>query len=464
MNRWLTLCLAAGIFILSCQKESTPNGTDRLFLSADSLQFDTLFTNTGSVTQKVRLINNNSRSISVSDIRLMGGAASAFTINIDGNPGPVASNLSIAGNDSLYIFVNLFIRPGADPKPFLISDSIRISYNGVEQYIQLSAWGQNAHFLTGAVIRKDTVWTNDLPFVIYGGLRVDSNITLTLQTGTRVYLHADAPFYVDGTLQVMGGPADSQQVVFTGDRLDKPYAGYPGSWPGIYFSAASRDNKLNYLSVQNAYRGIVTEGPGVLPNPKILMTQCSISNALSEGMLCVKSSVHAVNCLISNCGQNIVIGGGGSYQFEQCTVASYSTIYFPHQFPVLSASNSGMVGNQQISGDLNAKFLNCIFWGSEGINNEAELINQPGTGFSVSMGHCILKQQDYPADLDSSFLFLNQDPFFMNTGRPPERVFDFHLLALSPGVNAGADLGISIDLDDNPRPVDQPDLGCYERQ
>ena len=52
----------------------------------------------------------------------------------------------------MYIFVNVLIPKGSEPNPFIVQDSIRISYNGIEQFIQLSAWGQNAHFLKNAEI------------------------------------------------------------------------------------------------------------------------------------------------------------------------------------------------------------------------------------------------------------------------------------------------------------------------
>ena len=36
------------------------------------------------------------------------------------------------------------------------------------------------------------------------GLQVDTGVTLTINPGTRVHLHADAPFVVDGTLIANG--------------------------------------------------------------------------------------------------------------------------------------------------------------------------------------------------------------------------------------------------------------------
>jgi hypothetical protein len=463
MFKILLFCVFTGIVIISCQKQSNLNGNARLFLSADTVSFDTVFTTTGSVTQQVKLINNNNESIPVSSISLMGGTGSPFIINIDGTPGPVATGLSIGAGDSLYIFVTVYIHAGIRPTAFQVQDSIRISYNSTNQYIQLNAWGQNAHFLKNQVIQTNTTWPNDLPYVIYGGLTIDSNISLTIQPGTHVYMHADAPIYVNGSLKVMGTAADSQRVYFTGDRLDPPYSSYPGSWPGISFMTSSRDNVLNYAEFQNGNHTLVVQDPSGDLNPKLTLNQCIINNSLAEGILGIQSSIKAINCLVSNCGQNIVIGLGGVYEFEQCTVASYSTNLLSHQNPVLTVSNSGSNGNQIVSADLNISFLNCIFWGSNSIQDEAFVSKQGNTVFNVLFDHSILKQQNYPANIDSSALFLNTDPQFLATG-DPGNTYNFHVQAGSPAVDHGANLGITIDLDGNPRPVNIPDLGCYERQ
>jgi hypothetical protein len=128
---------------------------------------------------------------------------------------------------------------------------------------------------------------------------------------------------------------------------------------------------------------------------------------------------------------------------------------------VLTVSNSSSDGTQ--TGDLNAGFLDCIFWGSESISDEASISMQGNTVFNVLLDHSILKQQNYPANIDSNFLWLNTDPQFLATGYPGN-TFDFHVEAGSPAVDRGSNLGITIDLDGNPRPVNLPDLGCYERQ
>ena len=450
--------------LVSCQKQSDLNGNTPLFSSTDSVYFDTLFTTLGGVTQKVKLINPNDRDIGISSITLLGGASSPFIINIDGSPGPSASNLSIRANDSLYIFVSVYVKPQAGPIPFILEDSIRISYNGTEKIIKLSVWGQNAHFLKNQVISANTSWPNDLPYVIYGGLRVDSNTTLTIQPGTHIYMHADAPVYIDGSLNVLGDSGTSRLVYFSGDRLDEPYSHYPGSWPGIFFRESSRDNVLNYAVLQNGYHGLVVAGPGPDLNPKLTLNQCIVNNFLQEGLLGIESSIRAVNCLVSNCGQNIVLGLGGNYQFSYCTVASYSNELVSHQQPVLTVSNAGTDGTQVLTSDLDASFVNCIFWGSQGVPDEAIVQKQGTTVFNVLFDHSILKQANYPANIDSSFLWLNSNPNFIDTSGYPVGSYNFQLQAGSPALDLGTDLGIPIDLNGNPRPAVQSDLGSYERQ
>lgn len=463
MYKALLLLIIAGCVMFSCQKQSNQNVNARLFLSADTVSFDTVFAVTASVTQQVKLINNNNFGISINSISLAGGSSSPFIINVDGTPGPEVNNVGISSNDSLIIFVTVYIRNISGPIPFHLEDSIRISYNGKEQFVQLSAWGQNAHFLKSQVIQHDTVWAADLPYVIYGSLTIDSNAILTIQPGTHIYIHADAPIYVDGTLKVLGDSLNSQRVYFTGDRLDLPYANYPGSWPGIFFRQNSRDNILNYAVLQNGNQTLVTEGLSPDLNPKLSLNQCIINNSQTEGILSVQSSIRAINCLISNCGQNIVIGLGGAYQFEYCTVASYSTPFLFHQQSVLSVSNSGLNGSQILTADLNASFTNCIFWGSEAVVDEATIQKQGSNSFSVLFDHTILKQQNYPANIDSSSLWLNTDPLFIATGTT-DNGFNFQLQSGSPAIDKGINTGVIIDLNGDPRPVNLSDIGCYERQ
>jgi hypothetical protein len=134
----------------------------------------------------------------------MGGNASYFKINADGFIGPQVSDIEINANDSVYVFVSVSINQSAANLPFIVKDSIQVSYNGSTQQVNLEAWGQNAHFFRNKKITTDETWSNDLPYVILGSLTVDPNKKLTINKGCKVYVHADAPILVDGTMEING--------------------------------------------------------------------------------------------------------------------------------------------------------------------------------------------------------------------------------------------------------------------
>ena len=466
MNKLLLLILSLTVVVvLACRKDAFITGKNATVrFSSDTLFFDTVFTSSGSITEAVKIINNNDGKLRLSDVKLMGGAGSYFAITIDGLPGPEQQGLELEANDSLYLFVAVNIKPGAANLPFIVQDSIQVSFNGNQQYIQLQAWGQNAHFLRNQTIRTNTSWDNSMPYVIVGGLQVDTNVTLSILPGCRVYFHADAPLLVDGTLQVSGDKYDSTKVYFQGDRLDEPYREYPGSWPGIYFRETSINNTLQFAVIKNAYQGIVAEAPSLNAAAKVVLNQCVIDNSYDAGILGAQSSIQASNCLISNCGKNIVLGYGGNYAFTHCTAASFSNDLIAHVSPVLSVSNYIVQGNTPVSSGLAANFVNCIFWGNNGnVDDEVVVSRQGSTPFTVNFSNCLWKIKNSPAGVSLANMIANSDPLFdsVNTSR---RYYDFHLQAGSPAIDKGTPTALTRDLDGNIRPVGLPDLGCYERQ
>ncbi len=394
----------------------------------------------------------------------MGGSSSPFKINIDGQTGPEANNIELAANDSLYVFVTVNVDPTSGHLPFFLFDSIAVSFNGNTRYVQLQAWGQNAHFLQNIEITGNVTWANDLPYVISGGILIDSSATLTIQEGCKIYFHADAPLLVNGTLLVQGEKYDSTRVYFSGDRLDDPYNGFPGSWPGIYFRTTSKDNILEFAIIKNAYQGAVAEDPSVNSNPKLTLHECIIDNIYDVAVLGIQSNIEARNCLISNSGKNIVLGYGGNYNFTHCTIASFTNDYIQHVQPVLQISNYIVNGNNTSVSDLTCNFTNCIFWGDNGtVDNEVVIDRQGNTVFNTIFSNCLWKVKTAPSGADTSNILTNIDPLF-TTINNQKRIYDFHLSEQSPAIDQGKDAGVSIDLDGNPRPVSLPDLGCYEKQ
>jgi hypothetical protein len=453
------------LLIISCKKDSFITSPDaKISFSADTIQFDTVFAATGTITQSFKIINLNGQKLTLSTIRLAGGQNSPFKININGSPVTQSNDVVLAAKDSLYIFVTVYVDPSNSNLPFILQDSIEVDFNGNRSWVQLEAWGQNAHFLRNTEINKNTVWSNDLPYVILGGLLIDSSSTLTIQPGCRIYVHANAPMLVNGTLKVMGQQYDSTRVSFQSDRLDKPYSGFPGSWPGIVFQESSINNLIQFANINNSYQAIVVAEPSTNNSPKLSLKECIINNAYSAGILAIHSSIYAENCLISNCGNNVVLSNGGSYQFFQCTIVGYSNTYVLHDAPVLTMANYPLTGINPGTANLISQFSNCIFWGEGGnINDEVQLASQGDSLFSAGFANCIWKSQAFPSLADTSQIFLNQDPAFQQVDNV-KLLYDFRLKAGSPAIDRGLNLGIPIDLDGNPRPVNLPDLGAYEKQ
>jgi len=458
------LCLAFVFF--GCKKTDFITTPDAFFrTSTDTLHFDTVFTTTGSITQFIKIFNPNNQKLRLSNVQLMGGTASAFKLNVDGTPGVNFANIEIEPNDSIYAFVTVSINPTSTLLPFVVRDSIRITYNGNTRFVQLNAFGKNANFLRGRRITSDTTWNNDLPFVILNGLLIDQGKTLTINKGTKIYVHADAPIIVDGTIKAIGEKYDSTRIIFQGDRLDEPYRDYPGSWPGIIFRTTSQNNELQFVILKNAYQGVVAQNPSVTANPKLTINECIFHNIYDVAVGGINSSISARNCEITQAGYNVFLVGG-NYNFNHCTIASYGSYYLQHKNPVLVLSN--MNGNTQLA--LNASFKNSIIYGDGGLVDDEILVNKKGSAslsFNTTFENVLYKMKNAdPAELIFAGNKLrNVSPMFdtINTNKP---LYNFRLRNNSPALNKAGLVGSPpFDLDGKNRIVGTaPDLGAYERQ
>ena len=343
----------------------------------------------------------------------------------------------------------------------MVQDSIRIKYNGNQKWVQLQAWGQNANFMRARLITSDTTWTNEKPFVILGGVLVVEGVELNIEKGTKIYLHADAPFIVDGTLTAIGEKYDSTRIVFKGDRIDEFYKDLPASWPGIYFRESSVGNLLKHVVISNAYQGVISEKPSPVAGPKVRLEECIIDNCYDAGILGINSSISAVNCLVSNCGKNVMLVQGGDYEFVHCTDVAITNSYISHRQPVMLITDFIKVGEAITVADMKASFVNCIFWGANGtVDNEVVTIREGQGIFDVDFKNCLWKVEEEPAGVIVSDMIVNQDPVFESTDTR-SNAYNFRLKGGSPAINTGFNAMISTDLDGNNR-INIPDIGAYE--
>ena len=458
------LTISLVLLLFSCKKDSFITSADaRVNITADTLKYDTVFVTAGSTYRSFKIINENDQKLRVSSLKLFGGATSVYKINVNGVSGTQFNNLEINANDSIYVFAQVNVNPNAANIPFILRDSIEINYNGKRRLVQLEAWGQNAHFYRNKVITANEIWNNDLPYVILGSLLINNNQTLTINKGCRIYVHADAPIVVDGTLQVNGLKDTINRVYFQGDRLDEPYKNYPASWPGIFFRSTSKDNVFNYAVVKNAFQAIALQNLAPNnPTPKLILNECIIDNGYDAGIIAFNSSIRARNCLITNCGKNLYLVQGGNYQFTHCTVATYASSFIDHKDPVLTLSNSA----NNTSNTLDATFRNCIFWGENGIVENEVIVEKKGSlFFNVAFDYNLWKVKTVPANIFSSNIINNIPPQFdsINTSK---NYYNFRLQTGSPARNIGGSSTITTDLDGKTRPVPvgMPDLGCFEKQ
>lgn len=452
------------VFIFfSCRKESFILSPDAsLATNTDTLFFDTVFSSVGSVTQSFKIFNNNNQKLRLSDVKLSGGDLSPFKINVDGNSAAEVNGVEINAYDSIYVFVQVNVNPSSASLPFILSDSIQIDYNGNKKFVQLRAYGQNAVFLRKQKLKGSVNWNKALPYVIIGGIEIDTNSTLNISAGTKIFLHADAPILVDGTLKVNG--TKDQRVIFTGDRLDADYKDLPASWPGIYFRGTSKNNLLKYAVIKNAYQGVISQNMPATSAPKINLSQCIIDNIYDAAIWGINTNISADNCLITNCGSNVLLQLGGDYRFINCTVASYGTNFLTHANPVLKLANSITDGGTTYTSSLKALFKNCIFWGdAENVDDEI-LVDRKGTdAFSVTFDHVLYKGKNEIPNATFISSTKNQSPMFDSIDIT-RNIFDFHFNnhPASPAINAGIVTPFLYDLDGKLRDSN-PDLGCYER-
>jgi hypothetical protein len=424
---FLSIFLGILCFI-ACTKrdEFTSDPAARLEFSADSILFDTVFTSTGSVTQRIKIFNLSDKAIRITQIKLEGGSASNYQMNVNGVPATTLTSVEINGRDSLNLFVRVTINPNSEQLPFIVKDSITFLTNGNRQKVILHAYGQNAHFLKDAVLTEDTVWDNKLPYVIYNTIRVNPDKVLTITKGSRVYFHKDSEMIIAGSLKVKGDLKDS--VVFASDRLERIYADESGQWKGIRLLRSSTNNVINFALIKNAIIGIQVDSSSRNSNPKVLLVNTIIKNMELAGLISNNSDISAFNNIITNCGKYLVYAlNGGRYDFKQNTFVNYN-FTFPRNTQSLYFSNGSQA--DATTYPMSIELVNNIIWGN--LQEELQMERKGSTAFTQIIKNNLIKTQN--KDLDQTNI-LNADPLFKN-----QKSSNFLLIQGSPAINKGADL------------------------
>lgn len=489
------LVIIAIIGIHSCNDEKFTNDpSDKIRVSSDTLAFDTIFTEIGSVTKQFKIYNPNNKSIELSQIYIQGGAQSNFRINVDGVSGNSHTNVVILPKDSLYIFVEVTLDPVGGNLPLVIYDAVVFEYNNNTTSVTLEAFGQDVHLIKGLIIETQT-WTNDKPYLVYHGVAIDSNHILTINAGVKVYFHYNSSLIVWGTVKVNG--TFEEPVVFEGDRFDRGYGETAGRWGTIFIDSKSRGNEVNYAIIKNALAGFQVGEPREDESvPSLILRNTYITNTTLASVIAYGAEITAYNSIFSDSQfHGLALIMGGKYNFFHSSVSivgaievdrgttsytrargsnvqAYGLILSNWQ-PYYTLNENFMVDQNDRFNDLvEANFYNSIIYGSKELEFIADT-NQ-NADLNYYFDHCILKQTEDSLDLsDKQYfnkVFLNEDPRFVNDSAILGEL-DYRLDTLSPAKDSGSVDIVNLhleyleyDYDGNSRTADgMPDLGAFER-
>lgn len=451
----ILLLVIVTMLTISCEPEEekiSGSSSINLFFSTDTVIFDTLLTARTSITKRLRIFNPSKNAVSISSIRLGKGKQSSYTIIANGKFGEEINDEVLFGGDSLLVLVDVNIDPLDKNLPYIVKDSIVVDWNGQSAHVKLVAWGQDANYINGETI-CDQTWTAERPYVIYNGVLVDSLCTLTVEAGARIYLDNNVPFYVKGTLKILGDSGN--HVTIRNTRFDENYIKAPGQWDAIYFLEGSKDNEISYTDIENGNTGLRIGSPDEDDSFDVTLKNTSIRHMSQYGILALTSDVFASNTEVYNCGLGLVASVlGGTYVYEQCTFSNYRSDFINEDPKFLIADNLELATGDVLYSDLSFNMRNCIVWGA----NKDELnIN-------------ILGQSNVLVELESNIIRSTLDLGTTNytslennfPGFADPFDFDYRLDSLAFARDRGIDLGYEYDLLGKPRDI-KPDIGAYER-
>ena len=412
------------IITASCRKDfSAVLGTGNLSFSKDTVFLDTVFTNIGSSTYNLKVYNKSNQSIAIPSIKLSEGENSNYRLNIDGIPGKIFEDVKILAKDSIYVFIETTINYNEVTNP-IYQDQIIFDTGENSQNVTLITLVKDAHFLfpsknaeglvetittgidasgealkiNGFYLDKNTTFTNEKPYVIYGYCAVPENKTLTINAGAKIHFHSNSGIIVNKNATLIVQGELNNPVNFEGDRLEPQFSDIPGQWGTIWLRAGSKNNSINNAIIKNATAGIISDSISSNSAPTLTIKNTQIYNSTNFGILGRETNIKGENLVINNSGQaSLACIIGGTYSFTQSTFTNFWNGSL-RQYPSVLINNYYTYNNngEQIieTRDLNtANFTNCIIDGNSNI--ELILDKVEGSTFNYSFQNNLIKFNDF---------------------------------------------------------------------
>lgn len=393
MRNFLLYIMLLAFVLASClgEDEYTSSPNARLFCAVDTLSLDTVYAGELTNTFKFWVYNPEKKAQIIQSVILEKGTASAYRINVDGEPSMngVVNPFDILGGDSMYVFVSLMPQIANQDTPQEIKDKVIITpASGKSLEVNLSAFSQDVVSLHGLVVDQDMVLDAKRPYHIYDSLYVKPGATLTIKPGVRLHFKANAGLKVAGSLVAEG--TIGEPIVMRGDRLgfmfpDQSYDRVPGQWQGLEFLSGSTGNRLNFCDIHSSKFGI-----------KAIESEIRIENSIlhnvADNLLTLrKSECYFGNSQLTNAGLDCVNIIGGSYMFVHCTIANFQHISTGHADSGV-ALRFGNLEGKEVCPLKQMDFYNCIItgWNEDEIMGEDCSTKDETFDFLYSFNNCLL--------------------------------------------------------------------------
>ena len=476
------LCLIG--LLVGCQADRiTHDPTCRLAFSQDTVLFDTVFTTIGSSTRTLMVVNPNKNALRIERVGLTGGRY--FRVNVNGEPlnGNFSASqdaaVTIAGGDSIFVFIRATIDPQDSHSPVFIRDTLLFGLSQGIQQVILEAYGQDVVLIRSAKKRteyaQDFIFKHDKPYLIYDSVLIGKK--MTIEAGATLYMHQGAALVALGDVEAVGSM--EQPITIRGDRLDRlfdsvPYRYAAGMWDGLYLlnyqDAPRATYSFDHLTCEGGNIGLYCYSERTQDLPSLTLLNSRLHNHALYGAVLQHTDATIANTEISNCASYCLYLDGGDFNIVHTTIASYfgSTnvnIQSTHKEDV-----AGMYINNlsKTGASTTVNVRNSIITGSR--RNQLVLATPlPQYYIGEWYGNYLKTDSLTIPHAHDNVYWSEEDTIevFRNTYYKYKeyRYYDFRLDSLSPARSIGdsiAAVPYPIDRNGISRQYTHPDAGCYQ--
>ncbi len=447
--------------------------SDLLTFSTDSIKLDTIFSTIPSSTRSFWVYNRTKQGLRCKNIRLNNGNQVGFRANVDGTylspaSGYQVNDIEIRKGDSIRVFIELTSSKNFGNTPKKIEDDLVFTLeSGAQQKVNLNAYSWDADIVRGLKISADTIISaSSKPLVVYGGITIEKNATLTIAPGSTLYFHGNGGLEVCGRL-ICNGTSD-KKIELRGDRLDNmfdylPYNYVSGQWSGVHLYESSYNNILEYTDIHSTYDGLKADSSDI-SKKKLTLRNSTIHNCQGYALYTINSYIEASNVQFSNSLNACLSMENGKMSINNCTLAQCYP-FDSNRGPALSITTSNKFPN------LSFECKNSLITGFASDEMQIAYDKEKKDSCKFTFEHCIIRT--HKIETEDSVFFKNvifEDA--TDTAQTARKHFvkiddqtyryDFHLASESKAINSADPNSAEKTDHDGTARDEKPDIGAFE--